>query len=105
TTVKDALTGLINNNQATFTFLYSFKKAATNLSSATVRLSDLTRNDTFHTLTGGGGSGFVTRNGMAVVATKMVSELDVRTYLEDSSDLNAITDRVLTLFFEKAKFK
>ena len=42
---------------------------------------------------------------MAVVATKMVSELDVRTYLEDSSDLNAITDRVLTLFFEKAKFK
>lgn len=101
---KDQLVKLVDGGQASFTFTYSFKKAGTSITSAAITMDQMMHTDTFQNLTGGG-TGFVTRNGMATVATKMFNDLDIKAYIEDPADVNAVLDKLINLFFTTAKFK
>ncbi len=102
--IASTFTQLLDTGNADFTFEYSFKKAGTILGSYTVRYKDIQQNTIFQQLTGAGGTGLVTRDGAARVASLISSTLDVTSYIEDPAVRTDLTNDILSLFLDKMKF-
>jgi len=103
--VTTALMTDIDNHNSDFTFEYSFQKSGSVLATSSVTLADIAKTSVFQQLTGGGASSLVTRNGAVQVASSVVSSLDIRTYIEDQSSIQDLTNDVLRLFLDKMHYK
>lgn len=98
------LTGLIDSQDADFSFTFFYKTSSNSLGAYTVRYDDIHSNSVFNQLTGNGGVGLVTRAGVARISSAITQSLTVTSYCEESSCQANLTQDLINLFSDKMQF-
>jgi len=98
------LANVIDQQQADFTFTYYYKTSNTILGAYTVTYDDIHSSSIFNQLTGNGGVGLVTRNGVTQIAGSIAQSMTISSYVEDPSVMPNLTQDIVNLFVDKMHF-
>lgn len=98
---KDRLKENLDSGNAYFVFEYIYNKGSTSTNYVSITYSDIRNTRIFHTLTGRGGSGMVTREGAAHIAREVAQQLRLFTYIEDEGDKADVLTDLKKVFFDK----